>query len=188
MKKIFQIVLIFFANVNAFGDDSIPKIYDIRKNEIQLAVSGGGAYNFGLYHTLGYSRLFSLKGNSYLGIYGGLGYLPPKSKQLFAHKIGFDGYKLYAHTARIQFVQVVKNIGIYSALEYTYLAKNIYFSYINQHHFIWKFGVEFYIFKKHLSLSPQIGIGYATLQDPYDPPYNINAKMITLGLDIGFCF
>lgn len=130
----------------AKADDSIPSSRVLRPNEIQLTVSIG-AHNYGLYHTIGYEHLFHLKNKSYLSVYAGLGYLPPKSKQLFAHKIGFDGYKLYAHTARIQFIQVVKNIGIYSALEYTYLAKNIYFSYINQHHFIWKFGAEFIYLK-----------------------------------------
>jgi hypothetical protein len=48
-------------------------------------------------------------------------------------------------------------------------------------------GAEFYLFKKHLSIGPQIGLGNAYMQDPYDPNY-FNAKMITLGLDIGFCF
>jgi hypothetical protein len=186
MRKYIQIFIIVFSSTRIFGDDSIPTIYPIRKNEIQMNISIG-AHNYGLYHTLGYSRLFRLKGNSYLGFYGGLGYLPPKSKQLFAHKIGFDGYKLYAHTARIQFIQVVKNIGIYSALEYTYLTKNIYQNTQNQHRFICKLGAEFYLFKKHLSLSPQVGLGYAYLQDPYDS-YYFNAKTITLGFDIGFCF
>ena len=112
MKKIILIYVIVFIGTFAMADDSIPSSRVLRPNEIQLTVSLG-AHNYGLYHTIGYAHLFHLKNKSYLSLYAGLGYLPPKSKQLFANKIGFDGYKLYEHTALLQFLQEFINVGFY---------------------------------------------------------------------------
>jgi hypothetical protein len=185
MKKILQIALIFLASVTTKADDSIPSLRVLPPNKIQLTVAIG-AHNYGLYHTIGYAHLFHLKKKSYLSIYGGLGYLPPKSKQLFAYKIGFDGYKLYAHTARVQYVHEFTNVGFYGGFEYTFLTKEVGNA-GDEHQFLGKVGIEFYLFKKHLSISPQLGLGRAHLQDLDDTEfYQENA--ISYGFDIGFCF
>jgi hypothetical protein len=185
MKRSIQILVIVFISTFAMADGNIPSSRVLRPNEIQLTVSIG-AHNYGLYHTIGYAHLFHLKNKSYLNLYAGLGYLPPKSKQLFAYKIGFDGRKLYAHTARIQFVQEFMNVGFYGGFEYTYLTKNTNGG-GDEHQFLGKVGFEFYLFKKHLSFSPQIGLGRAHLQDLDDTDFH-QEYAISYGFDLGFCF
>lgn len=188
MKRYISSIFLVFICCSSFSSDSISGISKPRMNELQLSIVLGGSSNtHGKYHTMGYSRLFNLEEKSYLGFYLGLGYLPPKSKQLFAHKIGFDGYKFYAYTGRFQFVQMVQNFGLYSAIEYTFLTHNEDLYYANEHQFMIKMGVEFLFFKNHLSLRPQIGLGRSRLQDPYDPTY-FQENALTFGFDIGFCF
>ena len=101
MKRTIKIMFILLYGINGFGNDSIPSISELRKNEIQLSLAAF-SHNDDVYHTFGYSRLFRLKRNAYLGFYGGVGYLPKNND--FFYKLGFTGYKLYAYTGRLQFV------------------------------------------------------------------------------------
>jgi hypothetical protein len=186
-----RIILFFFINIltiiSAKADDTIPKLRKLRTDEILLNVSIASTL-FGTYHSIGYARSYQLKGNSYLGFYVGLGYLLPKSEQLFADKLGFKGDKLYAYTARLQYVYKLKKLDLYSAFEYNYLESSAnatgYFDY--ERHFLGKIGVDLYLFKRHLSFSPQLGLGMAKIRQAYTPIKNIS--QLNVGFDIGFCF
>jgi hypothetical protein len=188
MKRIILFFLINSLTISlAKANDTIPKIRKLRTDEILLSVSVESVL-FGTYHSIGYARSYQLKGNSYLGFYFGVGYLPPKSEQLFADKLGFKGDRLYAHTARLQFMQKQKKLELYAAIEYNYLESTAnatgHFDY--ERHFMGKVGTKLYLFKRHLFISPQFGLGLAKIRQAYTPVKN--RTQLSFGFDLGFCF
>jgi hypothetical protein len=185
MKRTIKIIFILLFGINGFGNDSIPS-FELRKNEIQLSLAAF-SHNDDVYHTFGYSRLFRLKRNAYLGFYGGVGYLPKNND--FFYKLGFTGYKLYAYTGRLQFVLKFRKTSLYTAMEYTYVEPKFgdSFYYGEDNQFMVKIGADFHLCKGHFSLTPQIGAGLFHGQDPYYP-YYYEAFCLKVGLDIGFCF
>jgi hypothetical protein len=185
MKKILQILLILLVNKSVLAEDSIPKSTELRSNEVQIAINGGSSINYGLYYTLGYTRLFKLKSNSFLGFYFGLGYLPKKAG--FLNEIGFEGYKFYSYTGRFEFKRKIKNFAIHTALEYTYLAEKKGTVDEDEHQYMGKIGMDMYLFKRHLSFTPQIGLGRVLFKYPMAQSYSSDFYF-NIGFDIGFCF
>jgi hypothetical protein len=184
-KLIYTLILVLLL-LPANASDTLTKIPKLRGDEFLISLSYG-SYLFGYYHSVGYSRSYQLEGNSYIGFYAGLGYLPPKSEQLFADELGFKGDKLYAYSTRLQFVQKLKKIDLFTAFEYNYLKSSIP-SYIGrERHYMGKLGVEFYLFKKHLSFTPQVGAGFARLNIPGITD-KTTRRNLSVGFDIGYCF
>lgn len=177
-------IVLFYVSHPSFSDDSISKVSDLRKNEIQLSLAAF-SHNDAVYHTVGYSRLFRVKTDSYIGFYGGVGYIPKNGD--FFYKLGFSGYKFYAYTGRLQFVKKFRKTSLYTALEYTYLDPPRGSKYGEDNQFMVKLGADFNFFNGHFALTPQIGAGLFHGQDFYDPGY-YEAFCLKFGIDIGFCF
>lgn len=184
MKRTIKIMFLLLLGIKGFGNDTIPRISDLRKNEIQLSLAAF-SHNDAVYHTVGYSRLFLVKRDSYIGFYGGVGYIPKNGD--FFYKLGFSGYKFYAYTGRLQFVKKFRKTSLYTALEYTYLDPPRGSKYGEDNQFMVKLGAGFNFFNGHFALTPQIGAGLFHGQNFYHPSYN-EAFCLKVGLDIGFCF
>lgn len=150
----------------------------VYKNKIILVVSAPSFFK-SVYHTIGYSRLFSVSAKNDLTLYGGIGFLPDNDFDYYFGKF------FYAYTSRAQINQKTSHVNFSLGFEYTYLNEHNSQS-RNEHHFFAKLGFDYSLFNNRFYIAHYINFGRLHTFDPsnHDPRHTMG----NIGLDLGFNF